>query len=363
MKRLVILTALLLGSGLAACNGQTPTAAKKTARPTTAARPAAPYEVRGIIDPGINNMVAFAFKIPRGWQLHQSFQRAWSGAVPSNVIYINFYSPDKRNGIEYLPEANYHYVDGPQTRSMAQMAAQYGGAPRDPGSLPPMPPVAYIKNVLMPQLAKAGAQVRVTGEQANAVENLGQGRMRASGYVDGVLASGRKVRLSAMLTSLTNNLSGEVYCNWTANTSVTQSDTNLEAIYAYNLAAQKSVVLNPVWQQQIQQLTHTGVQSNNAEAQKRMAIQKDFQDYRNKLYSDVAANRRASQDRRSEAFSDALRGEAKYEDAATGQRVKVTDGYSHVYQDRQGNTLSTNTPLDAGQVNWQELQRVETKNY
>ena len=43
--------------------------------------------------------------------------------------------------------------------------------------------------------------------------------------------------------------------------------------------------------------------------------------------------------------------------------MKVADGYSHVYSDRQGTTLSTNVPLDAGQVNWQELQRVETKNY
>ncbi|MDQ2772730.1 MAG: hypothetical protein M3Y54_19775 [Bacteroidota bacterium] len=368
MKLLLLLSTLLLGGSITACNGQPASAPlSKTARPVGPARAAAPagphYEVRGLLDPGINNMVAFAFKIPRGWQLHQSFTRAWNGAVPSNVIYISLNSPDKHSAIEYLPEAGYHYVDGPQARSLNQMAAQYGGT-RDPGRLAPMPPVAYLKAVLLPRLARtAGGQIRLTGEHAGAVENLGQGQQRATGYIDGVLPSGRPVRLAALLTSLTSNLNGEVYCNWTANTSVTQSDINLAATYAYNLAIQKSVVLNPVWQQQIQQLTNNGVQSNNTEAQKRYAIQKDLQDYQRKTYSEIAANRRASQDRQSEAFGDYIRGEAKYEDAATGQRVKVADGYSHVYSDRQGTTLSTNVPLDAGQVNWQELQRVETKNY
>lgn len=366
--KLSIMLILLLATCVTACDGQTSSATPpKMARPASPAKAPAPatsrYEVRGLLDPGINNMVAFAFKIPRGWQLHQSFTRAWSGAVPSNVIYISLRSPDKHSSIEYLPEAGYHYVDGPQTRSMNQMAAQYGGV-RDPSRLAPMPPVAYLKAMLLPQLARtAGGHIRLTGEHAGPIENLGQGRQRATGYVDGVLPSGRPVRLDAMLTSLTNNLNGEVYCSWTATTSVTQSDTDLAATYAYNLAAQKSVVLNPVWQQQIQQLTNNGVQSNNAEAQKRYAIQKDLQDYQHKTYSEIAANRSASQDRQSEAFGDYIRGEAKYEDAATGQRVKVADGYSHVYSDRQGSTLSTNVPLDAGQVNWQELQRVETKNY
>ncbi len=308
-------------------------------------------------------MVAFAFKIPRGWQLHQSFTRAWNGAVPSNVISISLNSPDKHSSIDYLPEASYQYVDGPQTRSLSQMAAPYGGV-RDPGRLAPMPPVAYLKTVLLPQLARAaGGQIRITGEHAGSIEHLGQGQQRATGYVDGVLPSGRPVRLAALLTSLTSNLNGEEYGSWTANPSVTQSDTDLAATYAYNLATQQSVVLNPEWQQQVQQLTSNGVQSNNAEAQKRYAIQQDLQDYQRKTYSGIAATRRASQDRQREAFGDYLRGEAKYEDAVTGQRVKVADGYSHVYADRQGTTLSTNVPLDAGQVNWQELRRVETKNY
>ena len=372
MKPLILLTGLLLG-GSTACDGQPSTTAERTARPTSsaqapaAARPAAApgarYEVRGLLDPGINNMVAYAFKIPRGWQMRQSFTRAWNGAVPSNVIYISLNSPDKHRSIDYLPEAAYHYVDGPQARSLNQMAAQYGTRP-EPGRLAPMLPVSYVRAVLLPQVAKAtGGPIRVTGEHAGPVENLGQGRQRAIGYVDGVLPTGRQVRLAAILNSFTSNVNGEVYCNWTANTSVTQSDGDLAATYAYNVAAQKSVVFNPVWQQQIQQLTNNGVRSNNAESQKRYAIQKDLQDYQNKTYSEIAANRRASQDRQSEAFGDYIRGEAKYEDAATGERVKVADGYSHVYSDRQGNTLSTNIPLDAGQVNWQELQRVETKKY
>ena len=367
MKPFLLLTGLLLGCSITACDGQPATTAQKAARPASAARsaPAASrYEVRGLLDPGINNMVAYAFKIPRGWQMRQSFQRAWNGAVPSNVIYISLTAPDNHSRIEFLPQASYYFVDGPQTRSMNQMASQYGGLPRDPNRLAPMLPLPYLKNMLLPQLTRvAGGQIRITGEQGGAVQNLGQGRQQATGYIDGVLPSGRKVRVEATLTCLSSNTNGEIYSNWSANTSVSQSDTDLAATYAYTKAAQKSVVFNPVWQQQIQQLTNNGVQSNNTEARKRLAIQKDLQDYRTKTYNEINANRQASQDRRNEAFSDGIRGEAKYEDAATGERVKVTDGYNHVYSDRQGTTLSTNVPLDAGQVNWQELQRVETKNY
>ena len=112
MNRFLLLCTLLLGGLATVCHGQPSSATLlKTARRAGPANaPAlvrAHYEVRGLLDPGINNMIAFAFKIPRGWQLHQSFTRVWNGAVPSNVIDIRLNAPDQRSAIEYLPEAGY----------------------------------------------------------------------------------------------------------------------------------------------------------------------------------------------------------------------------------------------------------------
>ena len=76
-------------------------------------------------------------------------------------------------------------------------------------------------------------------------------------------------------------------------------------------------------------------------------------------------NRMADQDRQQRIQIDTIRGESKYVDPNSGQRVTVEDGYNHVYQSRQDPSVSygTNTPIDAGQLDWQELQKVEQKDY
>jgi hypothetical protein len=73
--------------------------------------------------------------------------------------------------------------------------------------------------------------------------------------------------------------------------------------------------------------------------------------------------RMGSQDRQHEAFVDTIRGQHKYEDPGTGQRVKLEDGYRHVYTDRQGNYYRTDAPIEAGAVDWQELRRVTLSEY
>ncbi len=76
-------------------------------------------------------------------------------------------------------------------------------------------------------------------------------------------------------------------------------------------------------------------------------------------------SRMASQDRQQEMRVDTIRGESKYVDPSSGERVKVEDGYNHVYRNRQDPTAyyGANTPIEAGQVDWQELKKVELKDY
>src|SRR5688572_19930730 len=68
--------------------------------------------------------------------------------------------------------------------------------------------------------------------------------------------------------------------------------------------------------------------------------------------------RMASMDREQRIRIDTIRGESQYVNPATGQRAKVADGYNHVYNSQQHPNLflGTDTPINAGALDWQELQ-------
>ena len=322
-----------------------------------------PYELHGIIDPGINNMVAFAMQTPRGWHMQQSFTRKWNRSTPITQVYIKIVSPGGDNIVEYLPSSAYFYTDGPMARNMRQMAASYAQSmPRTPGEMAPMPALEYIRRVLLPQLAQRGLRMQPSGQKilpGNQAKNV----TTSIAYVDGVLSNGMKVRVDCIVTLTTTQLNSETYYNWETLPSVTQSKANLDAAYASVTHGRKSIILNPSWLRQNQQLVTNGNIANSNIDRQNAAIQKDYRDYTNKIINQTYEERNKSIDRNSEAFSDMMRGDAKYENTETGERVKLSDAYNHVYQDRQGNNYGTNSPVDAGQFDWKELQRVETKNY
>ena len=322
------------------------------------------YELLGVIDPGINNEVAFAMKIPRGWHAKQSFTRKWNGSTPYNQVYIALRSPDGADQIEYLPSTAYFYSDGPQARQMRQLTQQYGATQPTPGELPPMPPLTYIKQVLLPKLNQNGLQLRPTGEYEAPPKHTGPSTT-SSGYVEGTLANGKRARVSCLLSLNTTNLNGEAYYTWETLPSIAQSSHDVAKIHEYLTTGQASVTVNPAWAQQNQGLVTKGNTINRDLNQRNYEIQRDAQRHQQETFAAVQRDRSASQDRRAEAFGDMIRGEAKYADPTTGERVQVQDGYNHVYRDRQDptTTYSTNTPIDAGQVNWQELQRVALKDY
>ena len=345
-----------------AADSATTTSPAAAMSPSTA--PPAPYEVRGIIDPGIDNEIAFALKIPRGWQMQQSFTREWNGATPVAQIYARIASPDGQRQIEFLPERPYYFVDGPMARNMRQMAAMSGMPPQHNAyELAPMPALAYVKQVLLPHLAQRGLRLQASGEHQQALPPL-NGAHRSSGYVDGRLPNGRLARVECVITTTSNPMNGEVYYNWSALPTITQAAAaDLPATFAYVGAARASLVYNPGWVRQNQQLVSNGQQSNQEETRKRQAIQRDLQEHQRKTNEEITANRQHSEAQRNAAFSDMMRGEARYDDPSTGQRVQTEDRYSHVYQDRSGVLHGSNAPLDAGAMDWQELQRVETKDY
>lgn len=338
-----------------------PTATEAPAAPPQAAP--RPYELHGIIDPGIGGMVAYALKTPRDWKLQQSFTRSWNGSTPINQVHLLLQSPDGQSQIEYLPYTPYYYQDGPTVRNLRQQAAAMGyQQPAAPGEAAPVPPLAYLKHTVLPQLARRGLHFTPTDEHTLPAKQSGPNQTTTVGYIDGKLPNGRRLRVECTILCLATPLNGEVYYQWQATPSITQTSTDLAAVYAQNRAIQESLVVNPAWQQQNSQLTRAGNQANAAIAARDAAAVRAYRDNQRRNQEDLTRQRNASQDRNNEAFRDALGGQARYEDPS-GQRVRVQDEYAHVYKDRQGYYYGTSAPVDAAQLDWEELARVETRNY
>ncbi|GAB3830907.1 hypothetical protein [Hymenobacter jeollabukensis] len=353
--------------------------------------PGQQYRLLGVIDPDMNNIVAFALKVPRDWQVQQSFKRKWNGAIPSPQVYLSFRSPDGSQQIEYLPAVEYTYADGPMAQNMrAQMQSM--GMPRMESELPPMPALTYIKRVLLPTLAQRGLVLRnVTNETVLPAQQAANQVTKTSAYVDGELGNGRRARIECRLSQQTMQANGETYYAWNVIPSITQTNADLAASYAHAKAAQESITMNPTWVKLNNDVVQRGQRANyqtgedNLAAQRRMTeiqrqgheqrmadIQRQgaastarYNDHMAAMDADKAAfdARTNSQDQQHEYFVDAIREKEKYADPSTGERVKVDAGYNHVYTDRQGHYYGSNTPVNAGSVDWQELQKLSMKQY
>lgn len=342
-----------------------------------AAAPTPRYDIRGIFDPGFDGMVAFALKIPHGWTLQQSFGRRWIDHYPIEEIFNSIASPDGKTVFVGLPQLSYSYVDDPQMQQIMRLGEQQSEQ-HDKSFVAPLLPVAYLKTVLLPLLAQqAHVKARVVAEHQDPVQTDPQthGQL-ATGYVDAVLDDGSKLRLQTQLlvfsSPMTTPQAGRMATsyNWTADNLLIQTAGDLATAVAQQAAVQKSIAVNPAWAQKNAALKQRGSEANNQlrqqqtqqmlqQAQQRLAQQRQQFAQHNAAW---AAQQHAN-DQSSAAFRDYLGGQTLYQNAETGQRTRVESGYNHVYQDGQGNTLSTNAPLDGNHVNWQELQQVELKNY
>jgi hypothetical protein len=164
---------------------------------------------------------------------------------------------------------------------------------------------------------------------------------------------------------------------------VTQTAGDLEVIHAHTRVAQDSIVPNPAWMQLEQEAQSRGMQANNeasrqqheatmdqiranTEAMTRAHEQRMDNIRRVGEANTARFNDRMSQmDRDQRIRVDTIRGETRYADPTTGERVKVEDGYNHVYRNQQNSNLyyATDIPIDANKVDWQELQKVQLKDY
>ncbi len=360
---------------------------------------AGPYRILGILDPDRDQMVAFALKVPRDWQAKQSFKRQWQGAVAQEKIYLSFRSPDGNSQIEYLPAAQYTWSEGPLTNQLrAQKQAMGIPIQTTPNELQPMPPVPYIRQMFLSYLAQNNAALSDIGNEQTAPQQRDEnGQVKMRGSVDGTLPNGHKARVECRINVGSQKLGSDTYYRWTVIPSITQTSGDLEAIHTHTRVAQDSIVVNPAWQQLEREAQGRGAQAN-AETSRRQheatmnqiqsgtaamtrAHEQQMNNIRqfgeantarfNQRMADMDRNKAAfdahmsSMDRQQEITVDTIRGVSKFSDPTTGERVKIEDGYNHNYRNTQDPTVyySTNTPIEANQLDWQELKKVELRDY
>ena len=363
------------------------------------------YRLLGILDPDFNNMVAFALKVPRGWQVNQSFKRQWDGQVPTSQVYVSFRSPDGAQRVDYLPLSNFVYSDGPMARSLREQKQAMGmtDTRMAPNELAPISALAYLKRYFLPQLAQNGMALRNVGNERETAPTPvpaqpgGAPSTKSSASVDGVLPNGNKARIEIRMNAAQMNNNGEVFYSWTVVPSITQTSAdNLAATYAHTKTAQESIVNNPAWQQKNNDLVKKGYAANSeasrrnhemmmgniaqqtaantaAHNQRMAAIaQQGAANTARHNERMAAADQRmadykaadASRDRQHEYYVDnAIRNETKYANPSTGEQVKLDNRYEHSYTDSKGTYYQSNTPIKSSDVNWQELGKVSVNDY
>lgn len=354
------------------------------------------YQLLGIKDPDLGIMVA-AMKIPRGWLSKQTFQREWNGAMPINKIYMVFRSPDAKQQIEYFPVSQYIYSDGPGPNNLRMQKQSMGIDTRmAENELPPMSALTYLKRYVLPQMAQNGVTLqdigntRETAPHSEPAPGSNEPHMASSASVDGILPNGNQARVEIRLAWYETRNNQDTYYTWWANPSITQTGSgDLAATYAHTQTAQDTIVYNPEWLRKDRALTEKGnqatlasIRSNHAVAMEGIAqwgriSRANSAASMARIKSNAAASaerqeqiiagsnaRMAQNDRQNELFTDAvINGEAKYSNPDSGERVKLDSSYNHTYTDNGGNYFQSDAPLQPGEVNWQEMEKVPFDDY
>ena len=347
---------------------------------------AKPYRLLGVLDPDREKMVAFAMKVPSDWRATQEFDRKWEGAVGLPQIGITLRSPDGNSQIVYFPSSQYIYSEGPMSSNLRAQKRSFGLPEKtSQNELAPMSPVAYLKEVFLPMMEREGLTVGDRANEQTAPETRNdKGQTQSRGSIDGTLPNGNRARIEVRLSHSSRQLGTDLYHSWTALPSITQTSTpDLERIHQHTVVAQDSIVVNPTWLKMEQEAQGRGMQANmdasrrqheatmtqlraNTEAmtrghEQRMQAIRQFGEANTARFN----QRMADMDRDQRIRVDTIRGESKYVNPDTGERGKIEDGFNHVYQsqERPDFFLGTDVPIQAGSLNWQELQQVQLKDY
>jgi hypothetical protein len=233
-------------------------------------------------------------------------------------------------------------------------------------------------------LAQNGVTLRDLGNELVAPDvRREDGQVESRGSIDATLPNGNRARIETRIVYASRQIESDRYHTWSAVPSITQTADQLEAIHAHTRIAQDSIVRNPTWLRIEQEAQARGYQANqdasrrqhdatmnqihaNTEAMtrghnQRMSAIRQFGEANTAKFN----QRMSDMDRDQRIRVDTIRGESQYVNPTTGERTKVADGYNHVYTSQQNPDffLGTDTPINPGQLDWQELQKVQLRDY
>ena len=198
------------------------------------------------------------------------------------------------------------------------------------------------------------------------------------------MPNGNRARIEVRISTASQKLGSDTYHTWSVVPSITQTSTgDLETIHSHTRVAQDSIAVNPAWQK-LERDAHARGQEANREASQRQheatmaqiranteAMTRGHQQRMEAIRQFGEANtarfneRMADMDRQQRIRVDTIREESKYLNPSSSEQVKIPDGHKQVYQSQKHPDLflGTDTPINPGELDWQELQKVSLENY
>ncbi len=323
-------------------------------------------------------MRAASLLIPSDWTMQDQVQWATQpGAVSIVQVTFRAASADGRYGLELFPVYSWGWSDDPMMQQTMQMAAQNGGAP----AMPPMPAGEFLTKLAVPNL-RPGSTVLGLDKVPGVDEALQQQvkmQVQAAqqvGYPMSLRAEHARARLrhgsaeewlTAAVYTTTNDFGlgmGKSYV------SVAQYIFAFKAPVGELAEKDKlfQMILSTVavdwqWQARVNQVSQNIQRTNAKGAADRAKIIADANAEVSRTITEGYEARQRSQDRNHENFTDYIRDVQRYQDPSTGEQMKLTSGYDHVWSSGNGEYVFTDSAgFRPGQVfdgTWTELKTVK----
>lgn len=330
--------------------------------------PALRLRLQPVIDPMVNNEVAFRMLVPKDWRVEGGI--VWRPEI-STLAYLQLRlsDPQGSSALEFFPTLPFTWnVQG------------YPGFP--PGSLylgsyvvQPLDPENFVRHILLPQmrarvsprvlrtdpLPELANQVALTVQEPGAVKQVGAARTRIE-YQEGTKTFEEDI-YSVIVYSQVPMTPGLTWWGperlFGFRAEKGQLDRQaplLQAIFA-------SARVNRLWFAHVLQVREAWMQNqmqairNAAELSRYIArTSNEISDMQQQAWE----NRRASEDRSAEAFSEYIRGVESYRDPYAGHEVQLPTGYSEVWASRNGDYILANdpgfNPNVSAQGTWQRIE-------
>jgi len=310
------------------------------------------------------NMPVVTLQVPRGWQA--SSQVKWGQFGYSLCIYEALFSePNSGVGVGYCSGVATNRPNGIQSSELLNNPKKYGQLFTDD-----IKKYAHINQnvkLVSAELVSGSAEANQLAAQ---LKNQG-GNCLAKKFVAKYDFQRNNQPWGAMLTAdvilqeVSFAYGPTTHSEWVLNlVSYIYPKNNAESVIKIGKQIVASAVPNPQWQQYLANVTNgTVAQHNNQFQQQQQAVRQNQQDISDML-SDSYQQRSASQDRVSQGWSEAIRGESSHSNPYdSSSTVTTSNSYNHGWANSNGEVINTdnsnfnpNTSSDYNSNEWTQIK-------